>query len=133
MKTDMVNKYCDHLVYPNITIYIWYIAYENAVFWLDTQCVLCFRRKLKDWLVLNRQSTRERSFQWASTIKIQLSLFVWYKADIIIIPLKIHLFSPWYSWKIAELALNNNHPLTLLPVDYDISPLLIINFQILKL
>jgi hypothetical protein len=24
-----------------------------------------------------------------------------------------HLFSPWYSWKIAELALNNNHSLSL--------------------
>jgi len=27
--------------------------------------------------------------------------------------LKIKLFSPWYSWKIAEFALNNNHTLTL--------------------
>jgi len=26
--------------------------------------------------------------------------------------LKINLFSPWYSWKITELALNNNHSLT---------------------
>jgi hypothetical protein len=34
------------------------------------------------------------------------------KADLIIISLKINLFSPWYSWKIAELALNNNHSLT---------------------
>jgi len=25
--------------------------------------------------------------------------------------LKINLFSPWYSWKIAGLALNNNHSL----------------------
>jgi hypothetical protein len=24
--------------------------------------------------------------------------------------LKINLISPWYSWKIAELALNNTHP-----------------------
>ena len=32
--------------------------------------------------------------------------------DLIIISLKINLFSPWYSWKIAELALNNNHSLT---------------------
>jgi hypothetical protein len=30
-------------------------------------------------------------------------------ADLIIIPLNINLFSPWYSWTIAELALNNNH------------------------
>ena len=35
-----------------------------------------------------------------------------YKVDLIIISLKINLFSPWYNWKIAELALNNNHSLT---------------------
>ena len=29
-----------------------------------------------------------------------------------IISLKINLFSPWYSWKIAELALSNTHSLT---------------------
>jgi hypothetical protein len=28
------------------------------------------------------------------------------------ISLKIDLFSPWNSWKIADLALNNNHSLT---------------------
>ena len=28
--------------------------------------------------------------------------------DLIIITLNINLFSPWYSWKIAELVLNNN-------------------------
>jgi hypothetical protein len=33
-------------------------------------------------------------------------------AILIVISLKINLFSPWYSWKIAELALNNNHSLT---------------------
>ena len=32
--------------------------------------------------------------------------------DLIIISLKINLFLPWYSWKIAELALNNIHSLT---------------------
>ena len=35
-----------------------------------------------------------------------------YKSDRIIITLKINLFSPRYSWKITELALNNNHSLT---------------------
>ena len=30
----------------------------------------------------------------------------------VIISMKINLFSPWYSWKIAELALNNNHSIT---------------------
>jgi hypothetical protein len=33
------------------------------------------------------------------------------QVDLIIISLKINLLSPWYSWKIAELALNNNHSL----------------------
>jgi len=27
----------------------------------------------------------------------------------IIISLKCNVFSPWYSWKIADLALNNTH------------------------
>ena len=33
--------------------------------------------------------------------------------DLIIISLKINLFSSWYNWKIAELVLNNNHSLNL--------------------
>ena len=32
--------------------------------------------------------------------------------DIIIISLKINMFSSWYNWKIVELALNNYHSLT---------------------
>jgi hypothetical protein len=50
-------------------------------------------------------------FQRASTIKIQLSMVILYKADLIIISWKIILFSPWLSWKIVELTLNNNHSL----------------------
>jgi hypothetical protein len=77
------------------------------------------RGKSKDWLSRNQNNVSEWSdmstcrllFQWASTINIQLSLLISYKVDLIIISLKINLFSPWYSWKIAELALNNNHSL----------------------
>jgi hypothetical protein len=39
-------------------------------------------------------STRGLLFQWVSIIKIQLSVLVWYKADLIIISLIINLFSP---------------------------------------
>ena len=35
--------------------------------------------------------------------------------------MKINLFSPWYSWKIAELALKNNHSLTHLRVNNSIT------------
>jgi hypothetical protein len=59
-------------------------------------------------------STRGLLFQWASTINIQQSVLVKHKADLIIISLKINLFSPWYSCKINELALNNNHSLTVI-------------------
>ena len=77
------------------------------------------RRKSKDWLARNQENVFEWGdmyirgllFQWPSTIKIQLSVLVYYKADLIIISLTINLFSPWYSWKIPELALNRNHPL----------------------
>ena len=54
-------------------------------------------------------STMVVLFQWASTVEIQLSELVLYKANIIII--NSFLFSPWYSWKIAHVALNNNHSL----------------------
>ena len=39
-------------------------------------------------------------------------MLVLYKAELIIISFKINLFLPWYSWKIAELALNTNLSLT---------------------
>jgi hypothetical protein len=32
--------------------------------------------------------------------------------------LKINLFLSWYSWKIAELALNNNHSLTIICIGH---------------
>jgi hypothetical protein len=78
-----------------------------------------WRRKSKDWLARNQgnvsqwgdMSTHGLLFQWSSTIKIQLSVLVWYKADLIVISLKINFFSPWYRWKIVEMALNNNHSL----------------------
>ena len=70
------------------------------------------RRKKKDWLARiqnnvpewNDMSTRELLFQWDNTIKIQFT------------SLKINLFLPWYSCKIAELALNSNHSLTHSPI-----------------
>jgi hypothetical protein len=64
------------------------------------------RRKGKEWLALNQEnvpewcdmSIRGLLFQWASTMKIQLSMLVYYKVDLIIISLKINFFLPWYSW-----------------------------------
>jgi hypothetical protein len=76
------------------------------------------RRKRKDWSARNQNkvssgvSIRGLLFHWASNITIKLSRLFYYKADLITISLKINLFSPWYSWKIAELALNYNHSLT---------------------
>jgi hypothetical protein len=95
--------------------------YESGIHCISAKHV-ALKRKSKDWLALNQDnvsewgdmSIRRLLFQWASTIKIQLSLLV-YKVDLIIISLKINLFSPWYSWKIAELALSNNHSLTIFP------------------
>jgi hypothetical protein len=93
-----------------------------------------FGRKSKDWLAWNTDnvsdwsvmSTRELLLQWASTIQIQLGVLVYY----IIISLKMNL-SPWYSWKIVELALNNNqsptHSLT------HLGPLVYLLLKIIKL
>ena len=60
------------------------------------------RRKSKDWLARNQDnvyewgdmSIHELLFQRASTLNIQLSM---YKADLVIISLKINLFSSRYS------------------------------------
>jgi hypothetical protein len=67
------------------------------------------RSKNKDWMARNQDNVSEWSdmstrelFQWASSIKIQLSVLVWNKADFIIISLKINLFTPWYSWTITH-------------------------------
>ena len=78
------------------------------------------RRKSKDWLAQNQDNVSDWCdisihgllFQWASTINIQLSMSVQNKANLII-SLNINLFSPWNSSKIAHLALNNNHSITL--------------------
>ena len=74
------------------------------------------RRKSTDWLPRNQNNVSECGemsiclllFQWDSTIKIQLSVLILCKPDLIII-------SPWYIWKDAELALSNNHLLIYLP------------------
>jgi hypothetical protein len=69
------------------------------------------RRMSKDWLARNQNvsqvSIHRLLFQWATTIKIQLSVLVSYNAYLIIISLKINI-SQWYSRNIAEVALNSN-------------------------
>ena len=47
--------------------------------------------------------------EWSNTVTTKLNVLVQYKADLIIISSKTKLFSPWYSWNIAELEWNNNH------------------------
>ena len=79
-------------------------------------------RKSKDWLAWNwvnvsewsDMSTRWLMFQWASTIKIQIRVLVYIASGPHLI--NCNLFLPWYGWKIAHLALNNNHSLT--PIAY---------------
>ena len=81
---------------------------------------VALRTKSYEWLARNQDnmsdwdcmSIRRLLFQSASTMKIQLSVLVEYKADLIIISLKINLLSSWYRWKVADLALNNNHSIT---------------------
>ena len=81
--------------------FYWTKNYKINIGWLGIK-IMCSR--WTTWLLC----------QWASTIKIQLSVLVYYIIIIIIIiiiiSLKISLFSPW---KIAELALINNHSLPL--------------------
>jgi hypothetical protein len=78
------------------------------------------RKKDKDWLARNQ----DKASKWGD-MAIRGLLYQWAikknptkrvgpaQRGLIIISLKINLFSPWYSWTIAELALNSNHSLTL--------------------
>jgi hypothetical protein len=50
-------------------------------------------------------------------------VLVWNKVDITIIPLKLNLLSPWYSWQIVALALSNNQSITLIFDDSFVSKL----------
>jgi hypothetical protein len=61
---------------------------------------------VSDW---NDMPTHRLLYLWASTKKIQISVL-----DFIIFSLKINLFLPWYSWKIAEFALETS-TLTIMP------------------
>ena len=72
--------------------------------------------KIKECLAQNRDNVSEERhvyhlllFQSASIIKIQLSLFFYYKADNIIILIKCSLFLLWDHWKMDLLALNDNN------------------------
>ena len=94
--------------------------YYNIGIWCFSAKHTALRRENKDWLPRNQNNVSEWSdmsnrgllFQWVGTMKIHLSVLVQYKMDLIIISLQINLFPLWYSWKIAELMLNNNHSLT---------------------
>ena len=71
------------------------------------------RSKSKDWLAGNQDnasewgdmSTRELLFQWAITIKLQLSVLAQYKADLVIISLKI-IFFRYDIYNVAEQLLS---------------------------
>jgi hypothetical protein len=84
------------------------LRYERSIKEKEKDWLARYQNNVSEW---SDMSSRRLLFQWASAMKIQLSVLVYYKVNLIIISLKINLFSPCYSWKIAELALNNNHSL----------------------
>jgi hypothetical protein len=77
-------------------------------------CVMEYKQRL---LVQNMHNVFEWShmstygllFHWISTIKIQLSVLILYKVDLIMSS-ECNLFASWLSEQIIHLTLNNNHP-----------------------
>jgi hypothetical protein len=75
--------------------------YKISICWFSAKYT-ALSRKSKDWLDWNKDNVSEWGdmsirvllFQWASTIKIQISVLVYYKADLTIISSKFNLFSP---------------------------------------
>jgi hypothetical protein len=78
---------------------------------LSDRCGFIFRKILHqnsyvvlpitNWNLVRHMSIRRRLFR-LFTIIIQLSVLVYYKANLMIILSKINLFSPWYSWNTDE-------------------------------
>jgi hypothetical protein len=79
------------------------------------------RSKSKDWLALNQDIVSKWSdMSTYGLFSVSVSVLFQYKADLILISLKYNLFSSWYGWKIAHLALNNNHLLICWGLDPDL-------------
>ena len=113
--------FCHHFSSKHSFIFPIFLVIHNETYetteWISIELMLQLAyictmetKSVSEW---SDMSICDLLFQWASTIKIQLSVLVYYKADLIIILLKINLFLPWYSWKITELVFNNYHSLTL--------------------
>ena len=110
MVSSLASKLVDHRFEPRK-------GHTKDYYDIGIRCFSALRRKSKDCLARNQANVPEWDdmfirglfFQWASIMKIQLSVLVWYRANIIIISLKINLLSPWYSWKIAEYELKSKH------------------------
>jgi hypothetical protein len=66
----------------------WFRANQSALFPYHGENKWIFNEMMMS-------SARRLLFQWASPIKSQLNVLVLYKAELIIISLKINLFSPW--------------------------------------
>ena len=80
---------------------------SDFIFWeINSRFCVCFN--IDNVSKQSDMSTRGLLFQGASTMTIQLSMLVQYKADVII-SLEIKLFQLQYICKIAKLALNTNH------------------------
>ena len=84
--------------------------FEIGICWFSAKHAP-LRSKSKVWLarildnVWSDMSNCGLLFQWTSTIKIPLCVFVYYQAD-------ITFLSPWYRWSISYMAINNSHSLT---------------------
>ena len=76
--------------YSIILVFAWHSFKSNIKCWLARN-----QNNVFEW---SNMSTRGLLFHSASTIKIQLSVLVRYKADIIITSFNVTCLSPWYSY-----------------------------------
>ena len=85
LASSVVDSWIRYPIVSNERQYNWYLLLLNYA--------RSIKEKKQDWLAMNQDnvsewcdmSTRGLLFQWITTLKIiQLSVFVWYKADLII-------------------------------------------------
>jgi hypothetical protein len=109
-----MNGYCRELLLLRTVIVVNCYCYKRLLLWAVAVVVngYCYEWLLLfTWLLLWTITAVELC-QINDSLQEAIVILL-YKAKLIIISLKINLFSQWYSWKIAELEINNNHLLTI--------------------
>jgi hypothetical protein len=87
--------------------------FTTLLMWFSFSCDLTVLKHVRVYLIFCCTKNRTKIPETFNTMSYPFIMEWWIFSTYFLMTFKINLFSPWYSWRIAELALNNNHSLTL--------------------